>query len=79
MKKKTKRPKQFALEAIEVGGVPSPYPGRMDLLLTMHGRDPQGNTTPIEFRVFDKNVEELQVTLQEGISLYKTMQALDDA
>jgi hypothetical protein len=79
VKKKVKRTKQFALEGIEVGGVSSPFPGRMDLVLRMHALDPQGNTTPIEFRVFDKNVDQLLVTVQEGIALYKTMQAQNDA
>lgn len=76
MRKPVKR--LLALEAIEVGGVSSPYEGRMDLLVTMHGRDRQGNSVPIEFRVFDKNVDQMLVTLQEGITLYKTLQALDD-
>jgi len=77
-KRKVSRSKQqLALEGFEVGGVPGPF-GRMDLLLTMHGRDRNGNPVPIEFAVFDRNVDQLLATLQEGVALYKTMQALDD-
>lgn len=75
---RAKPKQQLVLKGFEVGGVPGPY-GKMDLLLTMDGLDRQGNPVPVEFAVFEGNVDQLLVTLQEGIALYKTLQALDDA
>jgi len=73
-----KRKQQLALQAFEVGGIPGPF-GKMDLLLTMHGLDRKGNPVPVEFAVFEGNVDELLETLQEGVALYKMTQAQGDA